>query len=159
VSRRVQDGRALVSGVVKAEDQRADIAGPSGGLRPGATKPTPAQARARAEDRYVGEELPPGYERGTAVVSPELTGAPRPHRDESQPDAAWSRLDAAKEQDTAPTSSPGKSAAGKVIGEVRAHAAKVAADYAAAKGTPHEAAALAAVKETTVLMEHAASKI
>jgi hypothetical protein len=148
---RIQDGRAIVSGVVKASEQRAEIA--RGTRQESGNVPlTPSQARKMTEDRWPTEEdLPPGYSHHRVVVRSDREIAAQRRAEavggssESQP---------AKKQ---PASSTDQ--AGKVIQDVRAHAAKVAAEYASAKGTPREAAALAAVKETTALVERAAEKI
>lgn len=92
---RVQDGRALVSGTIKAEDQQAEIAGE----RPlsGKVPLTPAQQRAIAEDRWPDDaEPPPGYEAGTAVVDPRGSAGPThapPPPDPTQPHSIWDRLD------------------------------------------------------------------
>lgn len=86
----VQDGRPLVSGVVKAEDQQADIAGER--VLDGKVPLTPAQQRALDEDRYPGDEAPPGYEAGKVVVNdPHKPSRPR---DETKPlEDAWNRID------------------------------------------------------------------
>lgn len=79
------------SGVIRAEDQAADIAGER--VLDGKVPLTPAQQRALAEDRYPGEDVPPGYAAGTVVViDPNKPARPR---DESQPlEDAWNRIDA-----------------------------------------------------------------
>lgn len=94
---RVQDGRALVSGTIKAEDQQAEIAGE----RPlsGKVPLTPAQQRAIAEDRWPDDaEPPPGYEAGIVVVSddPRRAAGPThtpPPPDPTQPHSIWDRID------------------------------------------------------------------
>lgn len=147
----VQDGRALYTGTISAEDQQADIAGE----RPltGRVPLTPAQQRALDEDRYPGDEAPPGYEAGTAVVSAELTGKPtRPPRDETRPDDAWERIDAGGDASAA---KPGVRAAvevhrraQKLRDDFHRHAAKVKARAEGARGTDRERAATAEVMET-----------
>ncbi len=135
-----RDGQPTgAKGHIKAEDIAAALAAQDGGLRPGATALTPAQARRQAEDRWAGEELPPGYERGTAVVT---DGRPVTHRDESQPLDVWDRLDGTKQDSEPPsrqaTPAPSEAAARALIQDWKAHAAKVAADAEAARGTGRE---------------------
>jgi hypothetical protein len=83
----------LRSGVIKADDVAADLKGRDSGLREGGVALTPAQQRALAENRYPGDDSPPGYESGTVTVT-DPNKPSRPPRDESQPlDDAWSRID------------------------------------------------------------------
>jgi hypothetical protein len=138
-------------GRIKAEDIAAALAERPGGLRPGATALTPAQARRQVENKWVGEDLPPGYERGTAVVT---DGRPVTRRDESQPLDVWDRLDGAKQQDSAPparqAAPASEGAARKLIEDWKTHAAKVTADAKAARGTgrEREKAAAASLRKT-----------
>jgi hypothetical protein len=88
---RIQDGKPLYEGVIRAEDQQADIAGER--ALDGKVPLTPAQQRALAEDKYPGDEAPPGYEAGRVVVTDPHKPS-RPPRDETQPlEDAWNRID------------------------------------------------------------------
>src|SRR4051812_41947457 len=92
MTRKVQDGQPLVSGVIRAEDQAADIKGER--TLDGTVPLTPVQQRRLAEDKWPDDaEAPPGYEAGTVVVTnPNKPSGPP--RDESQPlEDAWNRID------------------------------------------------------------------
>lgn len=90
MSPKVQDGRPLREGVIKAADQAADIKGER--LMDGTVPLTPAQQRALAEDKWPDDaEAPPGYEAGQVVVTD--PNRPARPRDEAQPLDAWSRID------------------------------------------------------------------
>lgn len=181
MSRAKKEGRVLSRGVVKAAEIASGLG--LGGPEPKSAprKPTPAEARAAesgkpppqtaADDfettvieggrdawEYLGKpplEAPAGSPDGTPVpVEPQPK--PQPQR------TNWDAIDGPAKLDAATAkleTAPDRSETGKVIQSVRQHAKKVAADYLAAKGTPREADALAAVKETTALVESAASKI
>lgn len=158
---RVQDGRPLVTGTIKAEDAAAEIAGER--VLTDRAPLTPAQQRAKAEDKYVGEDVPPGYESGVAIVSdnPHRPAGSRtpPPSDGAEPLSAWDRLDAAADKLDSTDAAAVSEAAAALRRDVGAHARKVAARAAAAKGTPHEAAAIKDVEGATELVKAAQAKI
>lgn len=143
----VQDGRALVSGVVKAEDQRAEI-GEGTRRESGSVPLTPAQARAmHAENRWPDDpEPPPGYTHHKVEVRTDRELAEQARRESDAP---------APERNAAVGSARSAQAAVavSVIRDFRAHVDKVRARAEAARGgTPEErAAAVDEIRKTKEL--------
>jgi hypothetical protein len=91
VTPKVQDGQPLVTGVIRAEDQAADIRGER--VLDGKVPLTPAQKRALDANEWPDDaEPPPGYEAGKVIVTD--PNKPSRPRDETKPlEDAWNRID------------------------------------------------------------------
>lgn len=147
------------------------------GLKPGrapkedgAPAMTPNQARKLMSDEWPDETPDIGWETHTIPAGRDVAdalgvdlaklpvgveaelGPPQP-RPERRPEAESSPPPRKAESNAA------KTAAAEVRRKVRAHAEKVAARAVAAKGTPHEAAAVRDVERTTELVKAASAKL
>jgi hypothetical protein len=132
MTRKVQDGQPLVTGVIRAEDQAADIRGER--VLDGKVPLTPSQKRALDENRWPDDaEAAPGYEAGNVVVT-DPNKPSRPPRDETQPlEDAWNRIDA--DAAAAESSGNGDVAARAAVLRAAAVQGKAMMERARANGT------------------------